>query len=297
MKTIIMFPGQGSQQPGMGADLFDSFPTETALANDILGYDVKPLCLAKENAATLNQTQYTQPLLFLVNALSNLKRKAETNDRDTIFIGHSLGEYNALHASGVFSLEVGLKLVKARGLAMNQAGTTANRPCGMLAVLGLTEEVIEDVLAKSNHLEHPVTPVTPVTIANLNATEQIILSGEVASLTALEEPLKKAGARKCIPLKVSGAFHSSYMQQALETMKDLFEKFTFNPPNHTVYANLTAQPYPQDEPSIKDILANQITHKVKWRETILNIKQTHPETKFIEVGPGNVLTNLLKRIS
>ncbi len=286
-RTIVMFPGQGSQQPGMGETLFKTFPNETAQANKLLGYDVTSLCLDPAQQAKLNQTRYTQPLLFFVNALSEQERLKTGGTTAELYIGHSLGEYNALQASGVFSFMEGLALVNKRALAMEAAAkTTAG---GMLAVLGIEQTVIAQTISKAG-ME------TKVFIANFNAPTQIILSGEKAALEQLSPALSAAGARRCVMLPVSGAFHSPMMQSAATIMQEVLTAAVLNPPQVPVYANLNAQPYAKDKTSIIATLSAQLTQQVRWSETITALRALSGESTFIEVGPGKVLSGLLKRI-
>ena len=196
----IMFPGQGSQKIGMGEDLFDIFPEEVTLANTILNYDIKELCLKDPNS-NINNTEFTQPALFFVSALHTLKLK-KTNEFNTDFvIGHSLGEYNALFAANVFSLETGLKLVQKRGKLM--ASATGG---SMAAIVGLTQDQIKQILSKHTLLD--------IDIANFNEPKQTVISGPKQSIETAKEIFETEGARRYIQLAVSGAFHSRYMEQA-----------------------------------------------------------------------------------
>ena len=197
----IMFPGQGSQEPGMGEGLFDLYPELVAQADEILGYSIKTLCL-EDPAEQLSQTQYTQPALYTVNALSFLKQKQDAPDqRPMFYLGHSLGEYNALFAADVFDFATGLRLVRERGALMAEA-----RGGGMAAIIGLGAEQVASVLEKEG--------LSTIDIANMNTPEQTVISGLAEDINHVQDVFQAAGARLCIPLKVSGAFHSIYMKVA-----------------------------------------------------------------------------------
>lgn len=276
--TTFVFPGQGSQKQGMGQDLFDYYLELTQEASDILGYDIKALCL-DDLAENLNQTQYTQPALYVVNALTYLKQIEDTGLQPDYVAGHSLGEYNALFAAGAFDFATGLRLVQERGQLMSQAVSG-----GMAAIIGLKELEVNAVLAQCEHIK----------IANYNSYTQFVISGAKESIDKSLALFEQAGAAMVIPLKVSGAFHSPLMGGASEQFKQFIQKFTFNAPSIPVIANLSAKPYP-DKSCIVDYLSSQITSSVLWTESINYLLQQN-ETDFIEVGPGLVLTGLIKRI-
>ncbi|CAM2008615.1 ACP S-malonyltransferase [Acanthopleuribacter pedis] len=275
-----LFPGQGSQKKGMGKDLFGQFQEITAKADRILGYSIEALCLENpDNRLVL--TQFTQPALYVVNALTWMKAaRDEPEARPAFVAGHSLGEYNALFAAGVFDFETGLRLVRKRGELMGRA-----KDGGMAAVVGLPEAKIRAVLADAD-----AGAVDP---ANFNAPHQTVISGPLEILTALKQPFMDAGARTYLVLKVSAAFHSRYMAPAGREFAEFLEGFTFHEPRFPVIANVTARPYQPDQISAN--LAAQITGAVKWSETICYLRGKGV-TDFRECGPGRVLTNLNKRI-
>lgn len=275
--TIYMFPGQGSQAKGMGIELFSHFPDQIKQADEVLGYSIKELCL-DDSKQQLSNTEYTQPALYVIEALSFLARAVE-EPTPQYLIGHSLGEYAALFAAGVFDFVTGLKLVQKRGELMAQASGG-----GMLAVINLTEERIKFLL-KANGLDS-------VDFANFNSPKQIVLSGLATDIAKANE-LLASEALMCVPLKVSGAFHSRYMQSAADEFAKFITPFQFSPLQSKVIANVTAELY--SDTLIKDNLVKQITHPVRWTETIRYLKNKG-ETVFIEVGPGNVLTRLVAQI-
>ncbi len=274
MKKAYVFPGQGAQFLGMGEEYFDQFPELVSIVDSVLGYSIKELCL-QDPHKHLNQTQYTQPALYTVNALNYIAKSRTTDQKPDLVAGHSLGEYNALLAAGAFDFETGLKLVQKRGELMARANQG-----GMLAVLGIDIGLVREILAQLNDPR--------IQLANINSAKQTILSGDMAALTASCQYFEQQGA-KCVPLKVSAAFHSTYMREAREEFIAYLRGFQFRPLEIPVVANLTAQPYPSV--NYQQILADQITGTVKWHDTILLMFNSGVED-IEEVGPGNVLTKL-----
>jgi malonyl CoA-acyl carrier protein transacylase len=277
--TTYVFPGQGSQTIGMGKDLFNRFPEFTSQANDILGYSITELCL-EDSKQQLNLTQFTQPALFIVNVLSFFQKLHDTGKIPNYVLGHSLGEYNALFAAGVFDFATGIKLVQKRGELMSHAKEGA-----MAAVIGLNAEKIQAVLTENN--------LNDVYVANYNSVTQIVISGAKKSIDAAIPIFEKSDARMIIPLKVSGAFHSPLMEEAKNEFVLFLNEFSFSPPKIPVIANLSATPYQID--SLNITLANQITHPVKWTESIQYLL-SQQESEFEEIGPGTVLTGLITKI-
>ena len=271
---VFSFPGQGSQFVGMGEGLFEKFPTIVETANKILGYDMKELCL-NDADGKLGQTRFTQPALYTVNHLYFLNYSQEAD----VYLGHSLGEYNALLAADAFDFSTGLKLVEKRGELMNKEKGGA-----MAAVLGLKREEIYSILQKNN--------LDSIDVANFNTPIQTVISGKETDIIDAEQKFLDSGARRYIKLAVSGAFHSRYMKQASEAFADFSKKFRFSKPKKRVIANVTAEDYQKD---ILDLLIKQIYSSVEWVKTIERIKTEN--TEFIELGPGKVLTGLYKKIS
>ncbi|MFC1668400.1 ACP S-malonyltransferase [Chlamydiota bacterium] len=277
--SVYVFPGQGSQKKGMGQELFDAYPDLVKKADEILGYSIKELCLEDPNNQ-LGQTQFTQPALFVVNALTYLKKLADGVEKPAYVAGHSLGEYNALFASEVFDFETGLQIVKKRGAIMAEA-----KNGGMAAVIGLTEESIASVLKESG--------LDSLDIANMNSPSQIVISGLKDDIGKAKEIFEKAGARMYIPLQVSGAFHSRYMKESMETFETFIKEFSFSDQKIPVIANVTARPYGKGD--IPKLMVEQITSSVKWCESIRYLMGVG-ESVFDEVGPGTVLTGLIRKI-
>lgn len=275
-----VFPGQGSQSKGMGGTLFDEFKDLTAEADEVLGYSIKELCL-EDTESKLGQTQYTQPALYIVNALGYLKKIKETGTRPDYVAGHSLGEYNALFAAGAFDFATGLKLVQKRGELMSHAAGG-----GMGAVIGLNEEQITGVLQKNNMLA--------IDIANYNSPTQIVIAGlkkDIEDIKPVFEGIKEV--QMFVLLKTSGAFHSRYMQEAGKEFAVFLQGFSFSDLQIPVISNVHARPYQQS--AVRQNLIGQITQPVKWTESIRYLMGLG-EMEFEEIGPGNVLTGLIRRI-
>ncbi|MDP2157951.1 MAG: ACP S-malonyltransferase [Nitrospirota bacterium] len=280
MATVFMFPGQGSQALGMGADLFDRYPDLVAEADAILGYSIKELCLLNPGDK-LKLTDYTQPALYIVNVLSYLAKVEDEKIRPDFVIGHSLGEYAALYAAGAFDFGIGLKLVQKRG-ALMRAATGG----GMAAILGMNGDAVASALAELG--------AASIDVANFNSPVQIVISGPRADIEAFAPQFKEKGAKRAVILPVSGAFHSRYMKQAAKEFEGFLAGFSFGSLKIPCIANCSAQPYTDD--SITSNLVRQIYSCVRWVETIKGLRDQGADT-FIEVGPGTVLSGLARQIS
>lgn len=280
-----VFPGQGSQKRGMGQGLFDEVPEYAAVEKDVdalVGYSLRELCL-NDADTRLNQTQFTQPSLYVVNALHYYKALRDGTSPSYV-AGHSLGEYNALLAAGVFDFLTGLRLVKKRGELMSQA-----RNGGMGAVIGLGTHSIAKVIQENG--------LSTIDVANFNSPSQTVISGPVDDIKRAGPFFEKGGAQMYMPLQVSAAFHSRYMTEAANAFADFLAPMSFTAPRIPVVANVTAQPYPADPTSsgAKSLLVNQITHSVQWTRSI-RFLSSRGVTQFSEMGPGNVLTRLVQQI-
>jgi malonyl CoA-acyl carrier protein transacylase len=280
MSIAYLFPGQGSQTKGMGAALFDRFSDWTAEADAVLGYSIRELCL-DDPRQELGLTQFTQPALFVVNAMTFRARHEDGQPAPAFAAGHSLGEYNALVAAGVFDFASGLRMVQQRGALMGRVGGG-----GMAAVIGMEPGAIAELLAGSDEGRR-------LDVANFNSFEQTVIAGPKDDLAAVKPAFEAAGVRAFIPLNVSAPFHSRYMREPMNEFATFLAGFRFAPPAIPVVANVTARPY--DASALQDTLARQIGHSVKWLDSMLFLLDAGV-TEFQEIGPGSVLTKLIAQI-
>lgn len=279
MSLVYVFPGQGSQYRGMGEGLFDKFADLTAQADEQLGYSLQELCL-RNPGGLLNKTQYTQPALYSVNVFTYLDALQNGHiDPDAFFAGHSLGEFSALFAAGAYSYLDGLKIVQERGRLMAQAPSGA-----MAAVLGLDYADTRALLTENGF--------SGVDIANYNSRQQIILSGLHDDIDACERAFDAAGAR-FIPLNVSAAFHSRYMQPVQAAFARFLEGCEMRPLERQIVANVSARPYPRH--GYQDHIVRQLTHPVLWYESVSWMLE-HGMQELVELGPGKVLTDMYVHI-
>lgn len=276
----LMFPGQGSQSKGMGKDLFPLFPELTEKASDILGYDIKELCL-NDPENKLNLTLYTQPSIYVVNALSYYKMEADGQFEGTpgFTLGHSLGEYNALLAAKVFDFITGLKIVKRRAELMSEASGGS-----MAAVIGASPEQIDEILKEKD--------INGVDLANYNTPIQIVISGPNDELEQAIGAINDLGIR-VIPLKVSAPFHSRYMEKASESFYDFISNIVFNFPEIPVIANVTARPYLPNKIGL--YLTKQIYNSVLWTDSVRYLMGKDPDLQFVEVN-SKILTRMVDDI-
>ena len=275
---VFVFPGQGSQWRGMGEDLFEELGEYTQKANEILGYSIKELCQEDPNRQ-LSKTEFTQPALYVVNALSFIKRTQDSSSLPDYLAGHSLGEYSALFAAGAFDFETGLKLVKKRGELMSQA--TGG---GMAAILGCDAKTIENVIADNG--------LDCLDIANYNSPVQTVISGTIKQIGEAQPFFEKINATY-IPLNVSAPFHSRYMQPVMEEFEKFLMEFQYSPLKIPVIANVSASPY-EDGDVVRN-LKEQLCGSVRWTDSIRYLK-AKGEFEFEEIGPGDVLTKLIDTI-
>jgi len=283
MKAYI-FPGQGAQFEGMGADLYENSTEARKLfdqANDILGFSITDI-MFKGTADDLKQTKVTQPAIFLHSVIS--AKLLGDSFKPEMLAGHSLGEFSALVAAKALSFEDGLKLVFQRALAMQEACEL--KPSTMAAVLGLDDEIVESVCQETEGV---------VVAANYNCPGQLVISGDIDAINVACESLKEKGARRALVLPVGGAFHSPLMEPAREKLAKAIMETKFNEPICPIYQNATAKAV-TDSNSIKENLIAQLTAPVKWTQSIQQMI-TDGGTEFIEIGPGKVLTGLMRKIN
>ncbi len=284
MKHAYIFPGQGAQFTGMGKQLYDSSDLAKKYfeqANDILGFRITDV-MFDGTADALKQTNVTQPAVFLHSVILF---ETTPNLKPDAVAGHSLGEISALVAARVLSFEDGLKLVAKRAEAMQRA--CALNPSTMAAILGLDDALIEKTLAE---MEGEI-----VVAANYNSPRQLVISGSMAGIEKACEALKTAGAKRALVLPVGGAFHSPLMMPAKEDLQEAITHTHFRNPTCPVYQNVDAHPY-IDPGMLKQNLINQLTSPVRWTQTIQKMVD-NGVTHFTEVGPGNVLQGLVKKIA
>ena len=281
MKAFV-FPGQGAQFPGMGKDLYENSSEAKELfnkANEILGFDITSIMFEGE-VEDLKQTKVTQPAIFLHSVL--LAKTLKDFNPDMV-AGHSLGEFSALVANGALTFEDGLKLVSQRAMAMQKACEI--EPSTMAAIVGLEDEVVEEVCAS---IDDVVVP------ANYNCPGQLVISGSEAGIDKACEILTEKGAKRALKLVVGGAFHSPFMEPAREELAAAIKATTFNKPTCPVYQNVNAKPVTDPE-AIKENLIAQLTAPVKWTQIVQNMI-ADGATSFTEVGPGKVLQGLVKKV-
>lgn len=286
-KVAYVFPGQGAQEIGMGLDVYVHYASAREVfdqADKIAGFPLSRLCFEGPEEE-LGRTINAQPAVLVVS-IAYLRAVQEASGQSfpapAFVAGHSLGEYTALVATGVLSLADGIRLVRERGRLMHEAGR--RKAGGMIALMGMNQDVVEEICL-----------YTGTEISNINAPGQIVISGSEENLTKARRLAQTKGARRIVPLKVSGAFHSSLMEPAIPGLKDAISRFTFNSPSAPIVGNVTAEAVTEVE-AIKEELVRQLRHCVQWQRSVENIIAGGVNT-FFEIGPGEVLTGLIRRIS
>jgi [acyl-carrier-protein] S-malonyltransferase len=287
LKAAYVFPGQGSQGVGMGLDLCNRYPSAREAfdeAEAALGFPLSQLCFEGPEEE-LKRTDNVQQAI-LVTSIACLRAARQGGNKDlpppTVVAGHSLGEYTALVAAGVLSLGDAANLVRERGKLMYKAGQ--EKQGGMLAIIGLDTEGIEDICRHNK-----------CNISNINCPGQIVISGAADALAETSKLARMKGARRLVPLEVSGAFHSALMEPIIDAFGKVISDFTFQPPTIPIISNVTAQPL-TDVDSIKEELVKQLRHCIQWQPSVEYMIH-NGITSFYEIGPGKVLTGLIKRIN
>lgn len=290
MDIVLLFPGQGSQKPGMGKDLAGAFPVARGVFGEVdaaLGADLSRLCF-EGPADELTATRNAQPALFAHGAAVWALMKDALRPHVRAAAGHSLGEFTAYHAADTVSLPGAARLVRRRGELMFDTGTA--RPGTMAAILGATTTPIDEICKRATKEAGLVVP------ANYNTDEQTVISGEIAGVERAMELSKEAGAKRAVKLPVSGAFHSPLMQPAVVGLTDAIATSAFTDPVFPVFSNVTAEAS-TTAVDAKSLLLRQLTSPVRWSTEVRNIAARYPDALYVEMGPGNVLTGLMGRLA
>ena len=290
MKTALIFPGQGSQNIGMGYDFYSNFKSSRDIYDQldkIMGKSLSNLIFeGDENELAMTENSQPSIMATSIAIFAALKENGKINEHSFHCVaGHSLGEYSALVANNSLNFKDSVKLLKIRSKAMQESMPVGTG--GMAAIIGGTEDEISAIISD-------IRTEGKVSIANDNAVGQVVISGEMKAIDYIVKNSKELGLRKAIKLSVSAPFHSEFMMKASMTMQNEIDKFSFKAFAVPIYSNVTSLPC--NEVEIKQILVQQIVKKVRWREIITNMINDGVE-RFIEIGPGNVLTNLVKRMS
>lgn len=287
-KAAMLFPGQGSQFVGMGKDLVEAYPRIAEIyreADETLGRPISRLCFGGE-PEVLTETRNAQPAILLHSVAVATVLREEGGVEPAIAAGHSLGEYSALAASGVLDPMDALRIVRKRGELMFEAGL--EQPGTMAAVIGLEPDVVAEVCAGSSTADETVV------VANLNSPGQIVVSGHIPAVERAMEAATEAGAKKAVQLNVSGAFHSPLVASAQDELVSFIDQFEFRPARAGIVANADAR-IVREKDEIVDALSRQLTSPVRWTES-MQLLLGEWEGEIMEIGPGKVLTGLMRRI-
>jgi [acyl-carrier-protein] S-malonyltransferase len=290
MDIVLLFPGQGSQKPGMGKDLADAFPEARAVfqqADEVLGAPISRLCF-EGPADELTRTHNAQPALLAHGAAVWSIARDRIESRVRSAAGHSLGEFTAYHAAGSIALDSALRVVRRRGELMYESGV--QQPGAMAAILGDMAEPIEAVCERASREAGLVVP------ANFNAPGQVVISGESGGVERAMALAKEAGAKRAMRLNVSGAFHSPLMQSAEDGLTEILAVTEMREPRFPVYANVDGHAVTQLA-TARERLVRQLTSPVRWTEEVQSMAKAHPSALFVEMGPGTVLVGLVKKIA
>lgn len=290
MDVVLLFPGQGSQKPGMAKDLHEAFPAARAAFDAVdaaLGTPLSKLCF-EGPADELTLTHNAQPALLTHGAAVWATVKDRLAPRVRAAAGHSLGEFTAYHAAGSLGLADAARLVRRRGELMYESGV--RRPGAMAALLGDLREPVESICERASAEAGLVSP------ANYNCPGQIVISGEEAGVERAMALAKEAGAKRAMRLNVSGAFHSALMESAAEGLASALSSASFADPTFPVYSNVTAEPVRKSDRAA-ELLLQQLTRPVRWTDEILAMAQAMPDALYVEMGPGSVLSGLVKKIA
>ena len=284
MLDCCVFAGQGAQVPGMGRDFAEADATAMELfdkANAVLGFDLKTVCF-EGPAEALTKSNVCQPAIFVTSYPAYLALQKRRATPFAAAAGLSLGEWGALCAAGVLDFDATLTVLEARGRFMQEACEAT--PSGMIAIVGASPAQLDELCAK--------TGCTP---ANINSAAQVVLSGDKAQIAAAAATAKELGIKRAIPLATAGAFHSKFMQPAREKLAPVLDGITFHAPKIPVISNVTGRVHSSDPAEIKDVMLRQVTETTRWADDIAAAKELGC-TRFIEFGPGKVLSGLIKKI-